>query len=38
MKYKKLNILSPRISNPLVYVIYSFYIFLTIWLIPVISP
>ena len=37
MKDKNLNILSLQTSNPLVYIIYDFYVFITIWLIHVIS-
>ena len=38
MKDENLNILSPRTSNPLLYNIYNFYIFIIIWLIRVILP
>jgi len=38
MKDKNFNILSSRTSNPLLYISYNFYIFITIWLIRIISP
>ena len=38
MKDKNLNILSSQISNPLLYIIYNFYMFIAIWLLHVISP
>ena len=38
MKDKNVNVLSPRTSNPLLYIIYNFYTFIIIWLIRVISP
>ena len=38
MKDKNLNILNPRTSNPLLYIIYNFYTFITIWFIYEISP
>ena len=33
MKYKNLNILGPWTANPLLFIIYNFYILIKIWLI-----